>query len=114
MADITAWHGRSLSEHVALRDKAAKDGYRFLSLSIYGSTSSPVYCAVMIKRQHIVAQRDFPPLTARQWQETVDDQAKKRYGPVMIAATGSASHPLFPPVFPPPNPNSLTHQRPQS
>ena len=32
MADITAWHGRTLAE----RDAAAKQGYRFPSLSIYG------------------------------------------------------------------------------
>jgi len=108
MADIIAWHGKSLSEHVALRDKAAKEGYRFLSLGIYGSTNSPVYCAVMIKRPHIVAQRDFPALTASQWQETFDDQAKKGYGPVMITATGSGADPLFAAVFQPQNPIPLT------
>ena len=58
MADITAWHGRTLAEHVAARDDAAKKGYRFLSLSIYGSTAAPVYAAEMIKRPIIVAQRD--------------------------------------------------------
>ena len=50
MADIVAWHGRTLQEHIGLRDDAAKKGYRFLSLSIYGSTNSPFYAAVMIKR----------------------------------------------------------------
>ena len=111
MADFIAWHGRTLQEHVNLRDDAAKKGYRFLSLSIYGSTSSPFYAAVMIKRPNIVAQRDWPELTADQFQNTFDDQAKKGYGPVIIAATGSASNPLFAAVFQPQNPIPLTRHR---
>ena len=99
MADITAWHGKSFNEHVALRDAAAKLGYRFLSLSIYGQTSSPVYAAVMIKRPVVVAQRDWPLLTADQFQQTFEAQAKEGYGPIMIAATGSASDPCFAAVF---------------
>jgi CubicO group peptidase (beta-lactamase class C family) len=108
MSDFTAWHGKTLGEHVALRDAAAKNGYRFLSLSIYGQTSAPVYAAVMIKRPVVVAQRDWPCLTAGQFQETFDAQAKLGYGPVMIAATGSSSDPRFAAVFQPLNPIPLT------
>ena len=50
MADITAWLGDTLDEHIHLRDDAAKHGYRFLPMSIYGATSSPFNAAVMIKR----------------------------------------------------------------
>ena len=60
MADIVAWHGKNLQEHAGSRDDAAKKGYRFLSLSIYGSTSSPFYAAMMIKQPAVVPQRDFP------------------------------------------------------
>jgi CubicO group peptidase (beta-lactamase class C family) len=108
MAAFTAWHGKSLSEHVGLRDNAAKLGYRFLSLSLYGKTSSPVYAAVMIKRPVVVAQHDWPLMTATQFQQTFDEQAKLGYGPVMIAATGSASDPRFAAVFQPLNPIPLT------
>src|SRR5436305_5588040 len=108
MANITAWHGKTIDEHVKLRDDAAKAGYRFLSLSIHGSTSSSRYSAVMIERAQIVAQRDWPALSAAQFQETFDDQAKKGYGPVIIAATGSASNPLFATVFQPMSPIPLT------
>lgn len=108
MANITAWHGKTFDEHVKLRDDAAKAGYRFLSLSIHGATSSPRYSAVMIKRAQIVAQRDWPSLSAAQFQATFDDQAKKGYGPVIIAATGSASNPLFAAVFQPMSPIPLT------
>ena len=108
MADITAWHGKSFNEHVTLRDAAAKQGYRFLSLSLYGSTSSPVYAAVMIKRPVIVAQRDWPLMTAAEFQQTFDGQAKEGYGPVMIAATGSGADPRFAAVFQPMSPIPLT------
>jgi CubicO group peptidase (beta-lactamase class C family) len=111
MADIVAWHGKTFNEHIHLRDDAAQKGYRFLSLSIYGSTSSPCYAAVMIKRANIVAQRDFPALTADQFQNTFNDQARQGYGPVMIAATGSSSNPLFAAVFQPQNPILLTRHR---
>src|ERR1700751_3841440 len=108
MADIIAWHGRGLNEHTSLRDNAAKQGYRFLSLSIYGAVSAPVYAAVMIRRPHIVAQRDWPALTADQFQQTFNDQASKGYGPVIITAPGSASNPLSAAVFQPQNPIPLT------
>jgi Polyglycine hydrolase-like, structural repeat len=57
MVDFVAWHGKSLLEHTILRDTAANEGYRFLSLSVYGSTAQPFYAAVMIRRPIIVAQR---------------------------------------------------------
>jgi CubicO group peptidase (beta-lactamase class C family) len=111
MADIVAWHGKTFDQHVGLRDPAVKQGYRFLSLSVYGPTSAPLYVAVMIKRPVVVAQRDWPKLTADQFQQTFDEQAKLGYGPVMIAATGSFSDPLFAAVFQPQNPIPLTHHR---
>jgi hypothetical protein len=111
VASISAWHGRNFSQHTALRDDAAKQGYRFLSLSLYGTAASPFYAAVMIKRPQVVAQRDWPLLTADEFQGVFNDQAKKGYGPVMIAATGTASSPRFAAVFQPQSPIPLTRHR---
>ncbi len=108
MANFTAWHGKTLDEHVKLRNDAAKNGYRFLSLSLHGTTGSPHYTAVMIKRPAIVAQRDWPLLTADEFQTIFNDQAQQGYGPVMISATGSASDPRFAVVFQPQAPIPLT------
>ena len=108
MVDFIAWHNRALSEHEALRTEWALKGYRFLSLSIYGSVGNPYYAAVMIKRAKVVAQRDWPCLTAAQWQATFNSQATQGYGPVILAATGSASDPRFAAVFEPQNPIPLT------
>lgn len=104
MADITAWHGKPLGEHMQLRDDAAKHGYRFLSLSIHGTVGAPHYTAVMIKRPSVVAQRDWPLLTAAEFQSTFEDQAKLGYGPVIVSATGTASDPRFTAVFQPQKP----------
>jgi CubicO group peptidase (beta-lactamase class C family) len=65
----------------------------------------------MIKRPVVVAQRDWPKLTADQFQQVFNDQAKQGFGPVMIAATGSFSDPLFAAVFEPQNPIPLTRHR---
>lgn len=108
MASISAWHGKTLDEHIALRDNAAKDGYRFLSLSIHGGSASPRYTAVMIKRPVVVAQRDWPRLTGAEFQKVFDEQAKQGFGPVMLSATGSASDPRFAAVFQMQSPIALT------
>ena len=86
-------------------------GYRFLSLSLHGTTGSPHYTAVMIKRPVIVAQRDWPLLTADEFQDVFNDQAQKGYGPVVISATGSSADPRFAAVFQPQSPIPLTRHR---
>jgi CubicO group peptidase (beta-lactamase class C family) len=103
-----AWHGRTLADHVSLRDSWAKQGYRFVSLSVYGATSAPVYAAVMVKRAMVVAQHDWPLMTAAEWQQTFDQQAAQGFGPVMLTATGSASDPRFAAVFQELDPIPLT------
>ena len=108
MAITTAWHGKTLDEHVALRDSAAKNGYRFLSLSIHGTSASPHYTAVMIKRPVVVAQRDWPRLTAAEFQKVFDEQAKLGFGPVLLCATGTAGDPRFAAVFQMQSPIALT------
>jgi CubicO group peptidase (beta-lactamase class C family) len=101
MVQFQAWHGMNLAEHEALRDQWAVEGYRFASLSIYGAVGAPVFAAVMIKQAAPVAQRDFPVMTAAQWQLTFDSQAQQGYGPVILAATGTATDPRFSAVFEP-------------
>lgn len=108
MANIIAWHGKALDDHVKLRDDAAHDGYRFLSLSIHGPTQSPRYTAVMIKRPVVVAQRDWPLMSAAQFQQTFDEQAQQGYGPVIISAIGSGADPRCAAVFEPQDPLPLT------
>jgi hypothetical protein len=108
MIEFIAWHGKGLSEHVASRDQWAAKGYRFVSVSIYGSVSAPVFAAVMIKRPVVVAQREWACLTANEWQNTFNEQASQGFGPVILAATGSAMDARFSAVFEPQKPIPLT------
>jgi CubicO group peptidase (beta-lactamase class C family) len=101
MAAFEAWHGKTQTEHEGLRDYWFAQGYRFVSLSIYGSVDAPVFAAVMVEQAEPVAQRDFPVMTALQWQLTFDIQAQQGYGPVILAATGTAADPAFSAVFEP-------------
>ncbi|MDB5910268.1 MAG: beta-lactamase [Massilia sp.] len=108
MAITTAWHGRTFDEHLKLRDDAAKNGFRFLSLSLHGTSASPHYSAVMIKRPVVVAQRDWPLLTGAEFQKLFDEQAKQGFGPVILSATGSVADPRFAVVFQMQSPIALT------
>jgi CubicO group peptidase (beta-lactamase class C family) len=101
MVQFEAWHGKTLAEHEALRNQWAAQGYRFVSLSIYGAVNAPVFAAVMVRQAEPVAQRDFPVMTASQWQQTFDTQAQQGYGPIILAATGTAADPRFAAVFEP-------------
>jgi hypothetical protein len=108
MVDFVAWHGETPPNHEAKTLKYVAEGYRFVSLSIYGDVNAPVYAAVMVKQNPPPEQRDFPLMTAAQWQQTFDKQAAEGFGPVILAATGSASDPRFAAVFQPQNPIALT------
>jgi hypothetical protein len=105
--DFVAWHGRTLTDHLDLSSHYQPLGYGFISLSLYGVTSSPHYAAVMI-RPTPAAQHHYPSLVPNQWQQIFDSEAAQGYGPVIIAATGAASSPLYASVFEPQNPIALT------
>ena len=101
MVQFEAWHGKTLGEHEALRGQWMSRGYRFVSLSIYGAVSAPVFAAVVVKQARPVTQREFPVMTAAEWQQTFDNQAQQGYGPIILAATGTAADPRFAAVFEP-------------
>jgi CubicO group peptidase (beta-lactamase class C family) len=101
MVSFVAWHGKTLDQHLALRNQYYPEGFRFISLSIYGPTNAPVYAAVMRQPRNPVTQHDFPHMTADEWQQTFDAQAAQGYGPIILAATGPGSSPAFAAVFTP-------------
>lgn len=108
MVDFVAWHGETRPDHVAKTLKYVAEGYRFVSLSIYGDVFAPVYAAVMVKQNPPPEQRNFSLMTVAQWQQTFDKQAFDGFGPVILAATGSASNPRFAAVFQPQSPIVIT------
>lgn len=92
---VIGWHDRSLAEYTTLHDTAITDGYRLLSVSLYGPATSPIYAATLIKRAAPAEQRHWPLLTAAQLTQTLAEQAAQNFGAMLIAATGSASDPRF-------------------
>lgn len=59
MVESRAWHGMTLTEHEKLRDEWAAKGYRFVSVSIYGSVDAPVFAAVMVQQADRLCNATF-------------------------------------------------------
>ena len=86
MPQFIAWHGRNLTDHTNLRNQWYAQGYRFVSLSIYGAVTNPVYAAVMVRQANPGTQHDFSSMTAAQWQQTFNSQASQGFGPIILCA----------------------------
>ncbi len=93
--NLAAWHDRTTASHVAERDKYADLGYRPLSLSIYGTTSNPLYAAVMVKRPTVIGTRSVINKTQAEYQTAFNEMAADGYGPFLISATGPRDSALF-------------------
>ena len=105
--NFVGWHGQTLAGHVTLTTQYQVQGYGFVSLSVYGTNTTPYYAAVMIQPAP-AAQHCYYDLAASAWQGIFDSEASQGYGPAIIAATGPASGPLYAAVFEPQNPIPLT------
>jgi CubicO group peptidase (beta-lactamase class C family) len=105
--NFVGWHGQTLATHLSLTSQYQAQGFGFVTLSVYGATSSPYYAAVMIQPAP-AAQHCYANVAGNTWQQTFDAEAAQGYGPTIIAATGPASSPLFAAVFEPQNPIPLT------
>jgi CubicO group peptidase (beta-lactamase class C family) len=105
--NFVGWHGQTLASHLSLTSQYQAQGYGFVTLSVYGSTTSPCYAAVMIQPAP-ATQHEYATIAGNAWQQTFDSEAAQGYGPAIIAATGPASGPLFAAVFEPQSPIPLT------
>jgi len=98
---ILVAHGKTPAEFLKLADDAARDGYRVRDLSLYGTPSSPLCAALMTKPTQPVAQRCFASQSLVGLRAELERQAREQFGPVLIAAIGSAATLLFAVVFEP-------------
>jgi CubicO group peptidase (beta-lactamase class C family) len=108
---LKSWRNVSLEKHIELRDSAANSGYRYLSLSLHGAISDPRYSAVMIKRSPLVAQREWPLLSSKEFEDVREERKQQGYGLVILSATGPSDNPRFAAVFEPMEQVPLTHHR---
>ena len=94
MADFVAWHNINAAELQTNFDKYYAEGYRFLSLSIYGVSAdflpigAPLFAAVMIRRPNVIPQYARWGLTSAQYQEAFNTYAGQGFGQRIISATG--------------------------
>lgn len=93
--NLVAWHDATSAQHVAKRDSYAAKGFRPLSISVYGTPSSPRYAAVMVKRPQVIATHSFIDQSFDEFQKTFDAQAKNGFGPFLLSATGSQGNAVY-------------------
>jgi CubicO group peptidase (beta-lactamase class C family) len=93
--DTVGWHDRTTANHQQQLNTWAAKGYRTISLSVYGDRNDPRYAAVMIKRAHLVAEKQHFGMDAATYQAMFDDLAKQGFGPLIVTATGPGDNPLF-------------------
>lgn len=107
-SNLVAWHGLTSAQHRQKRDHYAEKGFRPLSISVYGTPSSPRYAAVMVKRPNVIATRSFIDQSHSEFQATFSAQADDGFGPFLISATGPQGGAIFASSFRKMDPIPLT------
>jgi CubicO group peptidase (beta-lactamase class C family) len=95
---VTAYHGVSGATHQQRFATLSQQGYRMISISVYGARSNPLYAAVWVKRSG-PAWAGVHGVNATAYQAKVTELAAAGYVPVLLSATGSRSDPVFAAVF---------------
>jgi len=97
--DILAWHDRTAQDHQTQLNNALFEGYRTLSLCVYGDRNDPRYAASMVKRATVVAEQQFIGMSMTDWVTKFNAMAAQGWGPTILTGTGPANNPLFAAVF---------------
>lgn len=95
---FNAYHGVSANQHQTNFNQFSKDGFRMISLSVYGTPASAQYAAVWVKRSG-VAYVATHGIDANAYQSFFNTWSAKGYVPVLLSATGSRSNAIFATVF---------------
>lgn len=86
------------AEHQARFTKLSEQGYRLISISVYGNPSSPRYAAAWVQRGG-PAWQAVHGVDATKYQSAVDKWTAEGYAPVLVSATGAFAHAVFAAVF---------------
>ena len=89
-----AYHGVKGDEHQAHLDEWSVQGYRMISLSLYGDPDSPLYAAVWVQRFG-PAWEAVHGVDGAGYEAFLDLWIGKGYVPILISATGSFGHTVF-------------------
>src|SRR5713226_2333004 len=100
---FNAYHGVTAAQHQTNFTKLSSEGYRMISLSVYGDPGNALYAAVWVKRQG-PAWAAVHGVDAAGYQNFFNTWTKKGYFPVLVSVTGTVSNAIFATVFEQGNP----------
>ena len=96
--DFIAYHDRTSADHQSHFDQLFPQGYRMISLSVYGARHDERYAAVWVRR----GGPDWSAVhgvDGAGYQAAFDRAAAAGYKPVLLSAAGPANDPVFAGTF---------------
>jgi CubicO group peptidase (beta-lactamase class C family) len=98
-----AYHGVTAAQHQTNFNKLSSQGYRMISLSVYGDPGNALYAAVWVQRQG-PAWEAVHGVDSAGYQSFFNKWTEQGYFPVLVSATGTISNAVFAAVFEQGNP----------
>lgn len=89
-----AYHGATSAQHQTSVNRLSANGYRMISLSVYGDPNDARYAAVWVQRPGS-GWWAVHGLSAGEYQTKFDALIAQGYAPVLVSATGPADHAIF-------------------
>jgi len=93
-----AYHGVTGAQHQTNFNNLVAQGYRMISLSVYGDPGNALYAAVWVQRQG-PAWVAVHGVDSAGYQSFFNTWTAKGYVPVLVSATGAISNAVFAAVF---------------
>jgi Bacterial tandem repeat domain 1 len=93
-----AYHGVTAAQHQTSFNTLSGQGYRMISLSVYGDPGNALYAAVWVQRSG-PAYAAVHRVDAAGYQSFFNTWTAKGYAPVIVSATGTISNAVFAAVF---------------
>jgi len=104
-----AYHGVTAADHQAYFNKWSSQGYRMISLSVYGDPGNALYAAVWVQRAG-PAWQAIHGVNAADYQSFFSKWSAAGYYPVLVSATGQSNDAVFASVFEQGNPGPWSAQ----
>jgi CubicO group peptidase (beta-lactamase class C family) len=101
--NFQAYHGVTAAQHQANFNKWSAQGYRMISLSVYGDSGNALYAAVWVQRSG-PAWVAIHGVDAADYQGFFTKWSNAGYYPVLVSATGAINDAVFASVFEEGNP----------
>ena len=95
---FNAYHGVSAAQHQTNFNHLVAQGYRMISLSVYGDPGNPLYAAVWVQRSG-PAWEAVHGVDSAGYQSFFNTWTAKGYVPVLVSATGAINNAIFAAVF---------------